>query len=69
MSWAKSSASRCFIQPVTRPSWPRQNRPWCTKIASARAAIAASIKLRLAVTPETIRKISDLPSTCSPFGP
>jgi hypothetical protein len=60
---------RCFIQPVTRPSCPRQNRPWCTKMASARGAMAASISARLAVTPLTMRVICALPSTCRPLGP
>ena len=58
-----------FSQPVRRPSWPRQNRPWCTSSASARASMAASIRARLAVTPETILEIPGLPSTCRPFGP
>jgi hypothetical protein len=51
------------------PSMPRQNRPWCTKMASAPASIAASIRARLAVTPLTMRRISLLPSTCRPLGP
>lgn len=56
-------------QPVMRPSMPRQNRPWCTKIASAFSAMAASMSARLAVTPLTMREMFSLPSTCRPFGP
>jgi hypothetical protein len=48
-----------FSQPVSRPSWPRQNRPWCTSsgIGAARPC-AASMKARLAVTPDTMWRTS-----------
>ena len=35
---------RALRNPVTRPSSPRQNQPWCTNNVSAPRAIAASIK-------------------------
>ena len=39
MSWASSRRMRSLSQPVMRPSMPRQNRPWCTKMASACASM------------------------------
>ena len=69
MSCAISALTRRFSQPVSRPSWLRQNSPWCTSSASAPAAAAASIRARLAVTPLTSLRTCALPSTWRPFGP
>jgi hypothetical protein len=46
----------------------REEKAYRTNKVSAFCAIAASIKARLAVTPEMIFFISERPSTCRPFG-